>query len=122
MSELVGGIEDWIGEARIRLAHQERRFFRWLKIGTVVASIAGLLFAGLNVLLFQQGRRWSNRDQERAGRAGRAGAANYSSPASGASGRWTSRYRQRRKRARPISPARSTRCPTRSVIRSQAPI
>ena len=27
----------------------------------LAASIAGLLFAGLNVLLFQQGRRWSSR-------------------------------------------------------------
>lgn len=61
VSELVAGIEGWIGEARVRLAAQERRFFRWLNIGTVVASVAGLLFAGLNVLLFQQGRRWSDR-------------------------------------------------------------
>ena len=61
VSELVGGIEEWIGEARIRLAGQERRFCRWLDIETVVASVAGSLFAGLNVLLFQQGRRWSYR-------------------------------------------------------------
>jgi hypothetical protein len=61
VSQLMGEIDQWIEGARERLAERERRVSRWLNMGTVAASIAGLLFAGLNVLLFQQGRRWSNR-------------------------------------------------------------
>jgi hypothetical protein len=61
VSELVAGIEGWIGDARGRIDERERRFSRWLSVGTAAASIAGLLLAGLNVLLFQQGRRWSSR-------------------------------------------------------------
>ena len=61
MSELVTEIEQWIQDARERLEERQQRLFRWLTAGTAVASVAGLLFAGLNVLLFQQGRRWSGR-------------------------------------------------------------
>ncbi len=61
VSQLMGEIDLWIEGARERLAERERRVSQWLNVSTVAASIAGLLFAGLNVLLFQQGRRWSSR-------------------------------------------------------------
>ena len=61
VSSLVGDIDGWLQDARGRLDDRQRRFTRWLNVGTLAASIAGLLFAGLNVLLFQQGRRWSGR-------------------------------------------------------------
>ncbi len=57
----VSQLEGWIVEARDRLAERERHFNRMLNLGAVVVSVGGLLFAGLNVLLFQQGRRWSSR-------------------------------------------------------------
>jgi hypothetical protein len=58
---LVTEIGDWMQEARERLAVQDRRISRALTIGAVVTSVLALFFAGLNVLLFQQGRRWSQR-------------------------------------------------------------
>ena len=59
VSSLIADISQWLEDARGRLEDRERRFTRWLTVGTLVASVAALLFAGLNVLLFQQGRRWS---------------------------------------------------------------
>ena len=61
ISERISEIDDWIVDARERLEERQRRLFRWLTVGTVVASLGGLFIAGLNVLLFQQGRRWSGR-------------------------------------------------------------
>ena len=58
---LVTEIGAWTDEARERLAAQDRRISRALNAGAVVASLVALFFAGLNVLLFQQGRRWSRR-------------------------------------------------------------
>ena len=61
VSGLIAEIGQWLEDARARLDERQRRFRRLLTLGTIAASVAGLLFAGLNVLLFQQGRRWSGR-------------------------------------------------------------
>jgi len=61
VSEGVADVDQWLQDARGRLEERQRRIFRWLNVGTLAASAAGLLLAGLNVLLFQQGRRWSSR-------------------------------------------------------------
>jgi hypothetical protein len=48
-------------ESRDRVAEADRRVARRLTAGAAAASIVSLYFSGLNVLLFQQGRRWSRR-------------------------------------------------------------
>ena len=63
VSQLIADVDQWIEGARERLAERERRVSRLLNAGAVAVSIGGLFFAGLNVLLYQQGRRWSQGDR-----------------------------------------------------------
>jgi methyl-accepting chemotaxis protein len=61
LSELVMDLGGRMQETRDRLAERDRRIARLLTAGALVGSILSLCVAGLNVLLFQQGRRWSRR-------------------------------------------------------------
>jgi hypothetical protein len=54
-------VATWLGASRDRVAEADRRAARALTIGAVVGTALTLFVAGLNVLLFQQGRRWSRR-------------------------------------------------------------
>lgn len=55
---LIGELSAWLLDTRDRLVERDRRVARALTFGTIALSLLGLLFAGLNVLLFQVGRRW----------------------------------------------------------------
>jgi hypothetical protein len=61
LAELVTDLGGRMQEARDRLAERDRRIARLLTAGALAGSILSLCIAGLNVLLFQQGRRWSRR-------------------------------------------------------------
>ena len=64
--EAVGGVvtdvDVRLEEARARLVSTEDQIATLLTAGAGVGTLFGLYLAGLNVLLFQQGRRWSRRD------------------------------------------------------------
>ena len=55
----VAEIETWLQDSRDRVAEADRRTSRILTLGAVTGTLLSLFVAGLNVLLFQQGRRWS---------------------------------------------------------------
>jgi hypothetical protein len=59
---VVTDVEARVEEARERLETTEDRISTLLTAGAGVGTLAGLYLAGLNVLLFQQGRRWSRRE------------------------------------------------------------
>jgi hypothetical protein len=61
IGELVAGIDAWALDARERVAGADRRAARALTAGAILGTLLSLFVAGLNVLLFQQGRRWSRR-------------------------------------------------------------
>jgi hypothetical protein len=61
IGELVADFGGRMAETRERLVERDRRIARLLTVGAVAGSVVSLLVAGLNVLLFQQGRRWSRR-------------------------------------------------------------
>ena len=62
IAELVTDVEAWLRDTRDRVVDADRRTARLLTVGAVAGTILSLFVAGLNVLLFQQGRRWSRRD------------------------------------------------------------
>ena len=124
ISGLVTDIGTWMQEARERLAVQERRLSRALNVGALVASVGALFFAGLNVLLFQQGRRWSQRGPAR--RLDRPVGRHLVYPRRlggvGGVGPVDVAVTPAPIPLSPVSPSRSTAWPTRSVTRSQAPM
>jgi len=61
LAELVTDLGGRMQETRERLAERDRRIARLLTASALAGSILSLFIAGLNVLLFQQGRRWSRR-------------------------------------------------------------
>ncbi len=61
IGELVAEVEAWLHESRDRVAEADRRTGRALTLGAVAATAVAFFVAGLNLLLFQQGRRWSRR-------------------------------------------------------------
>jgi hypothetical protein len=61
IGELVTEVEAWLQESRDRVDAADRRTGRLLTAGAIVGTVFSLFVAGLNVLLFQQGRRWSRR-------------------------------------------------------------
>ena len=61
IGELVAGVDAWALDARERVAGADRRAARLLTAGAIVGTLLSLFVAALNVLLFQQGRRWSGR-------------------------------------------------------------
>ena len=61
IGELITELEAWLHDSQARVVAADRRAGRWLTIGAVVGTALSLFVAGLNVLLFQQGRRWSRR-------------------------------------------------------------
>ena len=58
---LLSGVETWLDASRERVAEADRRVARYLTAGAVVGTVLTFFVAWLNVLLFQQGRRWSRR-------------------------------------------------------------
>jgi hypothetical protein len=61
IGELLSGVEDWLDASRDRVAEADRRTARYLTVGAAVGTALTFFVAWLNVLLFQQGRRWSRR-------------------------------------------------------------
>jgi len=61
IGELLSGVETWLDASRERVAEADRRVARYLTAGAVVGTVLTFFVAWLNVLLFQQGRRWSRR-------------------------------------------------------------
>jgi hypothetical protein len=61
IGELLAEVETWLGASRDRVAEADRRTARYLTAGAVVGTALTFFVAWLNVLLFQQGRRWSRR-------------------------------------------------------------
>ena len=61
IGDLVTEIETWLQDSRGRVAEADRRSARALTAGAVAGTAVSLFVAWLNVLLFQQGRRWSRR-------------------------------------------------------------
>jgi hypothetical protein len=61
IAEVVTDVEAWLQDTRDRVAEADRRTARLVTVGAVAGTILSLFVAGLNVLLFQQGRRWSRR-------------------------------------------------------------
>ena len=61
IAERVAEVETWLHESRDRVARADRRTARVLTLGAVAGTAVTLFVAGLNVLLVQQGRRWSRR-------------------------------------------------------------
>jgi len=59
VGEAVSELEVWLHDGQERVAAAERRTGRALTIGALVGTALLAFAAGLNVLLFQQGRRWS---------------------------------------------------------------
>ena len=57
----VAEVEIWLQDSRDRVAEADRRTSRILTVGAVAGTALSLFVAWLNVLLFQQGRRWSRR-------------------------------------------------------------
>ncbi len=58
---LISEVEAWLRESRHEVADADRRIGRALTLGAVGGTVLCLFGAGLNVLLYQQGRRWSRR-------------------------------------------------------------
>ena len=58
---LIGEVEAWLSDSRQEVADADRRIGRALTVGAVGGTFLCLFGAGLNVLLYQQGRRWSRR-------------------------------------------------------------
>jgi hypothetical protein len=54
----IADVQGQIGEVQSRLEEASDRFGNLLGIGAILVALFGLYLAGLNVLLFQQGRRW----------------------------------------------------------------
>jgi hypothetical protein len=61
IGESLTEVEAWLNASRDRVVEADRRASRALTVGAVVGTALTLFVAGLNVLLFQQGRRWSRR-------------------------------------------------------------
>jgi len=61
IGELLAELETWLRASRDRVAEADRRSARYLTAGAVVGTALNFFVAWLNVLLFQQGRRWSRR-------------------------------------------------------------
>jgi len=61
IGELLAEVEAWLDASRDQVAEADRRTGRYLTVGAVVGTALALFVAWLNVLLFQQGRRWSRR-------------------------------------------------------------
>jgi hypothetical protein len=61
IGELLAEVETWLRASRDRVAEADRRTARYLTAGAVVGTALTFFVAWLNVLLFQQGRRWSHR-------------------------------------------------------------
>jgi len=61
IGELVAEVETWLDASRDRVAGADRRAARYLTAGAAVGTVLTFFVAWLNVLLFQQGRRWSRR-------------------------------------------------------------
>ncbi len=55
----VAEVDTWVQDGRDRVAQADRRTSRVLAAGAVLGTALCLFVAWLNVLLFQQGRRWS---------------------------------------------------------------
>ena len=60
--EIVSDVAAKIQDLRVRLAATDDKVSTALSVGAGVGLIFGLYFAGLNVLLFRQGRRWSRQE------------------------------------------------------------
>jgi hypothetical protein len=58
---LIGEVEAWLQESRQEVAAADRRIGRAVTLGALGGTFLCLFGAGLNVLLYQQGRRWSRR-------------------------------------------------------------
>ncbi len=63
VNEHVAAITDRMEAARDRLVDHDHRVTRLLTVGALTGSAVALLNAGLHVLLYQQGRRWSRSDR-----------------------------------------------------------
>jgi hypothetical protein len=61
IGESLTEVETWLRGSRDRVAGADHRSTRLLTVGAVVGTALTLSVAGLNVLFFQQGRRWSRR-------------------------------------------------------------
>ena len=61
IGDSLGEVETWLRGSRDRVVEADHRAARALTIGSVVGTVLTFFVAGLNVLLFQQGRRWSRR-------------------------------------------------------------
>jgi hypothetical protein len=61
VGEVVTDVGAVMQDGRRRLDETDRRISRYLTAGAVAGTLLSLFLAGLNVLLFQQGRRWSRR-------------------------------------------------------------
>jgi hypothetical protein len=61
IGELIAEFEGWLHESQQRVAAADRRTGRLLTIGAAAGTLLALFVAGLNFLLFQQGRHWSRR-------------------------------------------------------------
>jgi hypothetical protein len=61
ITEQVAEVDAWLHESRERVAKADRRTGRVLTLGAIGGTALTLFVAGLNILLFQQGRRWSRR-------------------------------------------------------------
>jgi hypothetical protein len=61
IGESLTEVEAWLNASRDRVVEADHRAARAVTIGAVVGTALTLFVAGLNVLLFQQGRRWSRR-------------------------------------------------------------
>jgi hypothetical protein len=59
--ESVADAEAWLHEQRDRVDAIDRRTARALTLGALVGIALALFAASLNVVLYQQGRRWSRR-------------------------------------------------------------
>jgi methyl-accepting chemotaxis protein len=66
IQDRLGSAQDEVETILSRLATLESRLSGWTLIGSIVLLIFGLYLAGLNVLLFQQGRRWARSRQSSA--------------------------------------------------------
>jgi len=61
IGQVLTDVETWLQDSRDRVIAADRRAARALTVGALVGTAGTLYVALLNVLLFQQGRRWSRR-------------------------------------------------------------